>query len=81
MQREKSAREKQAEETKLRIRNSAFELFREKGYNNTSIEEILKRSNSSIGGFYLPHTKVMEQEVFKFIFTVVTGICKVKNVR
>lgn len=52
MQREKSAREKQAEETKLRIRNSAFELFREKGYNNTSIEEILKRSNSSIGGFY-----------------------------
>jgi AcrR family transcriptional regulator len=52
MQREKSAREKQAEETKLRIKDSAYELFREKGYNNTSIEEILKRSNSSIGGFY-----------------------------
>jgi|GEM_PF-475691 len=52
MQREKSDREKQAEETKLRIKNFSIELFKEKGYYNTSIEEIAKKADSSIGGFY-----------------------------
>jgi len=52
MQKEKSYREKQAEETKLRIKNCSIELFKEKGYYNTSIEDIAKKADASIGGFY-----------------------------
>ncbi|WP_406670902.1 TetR/AcrR family transcriptional regulator [Methanolobus sp. ZRKC4] len=39
-------------ELKDRIINSAHELFSEKGYDKTTVEDIIKRADSSKGGFY-----------------------------
>lgn len=37
---------------KDRIINSAYELFSEKGYNKTTVAEIIQKAGSSKGGFY-----------------------------
>lgn len=67
--RKKTAKELQSEETKLRIKNCAIQLFKEKGYNNTSINDIAEKADSSIGGFY-HHFKSKEDIVFYVIETL-----------
>ncbi|PIC77994.1 TetR family transcriptional regulator [Sporosarcina sp. P19] len=48
----KSARQIQAEQTKKRILETALELFRKKGFDNVTVDEIVKKSESSKGAFY-----------------------------
>lgn len=49
---EKKTREQQAEETRRRIYQTALKLFEKKGFNNVSVDEIVRKSNSSKGAFY-----------------------------
>ncbi|WP_085131549.1 TetR/AcrR family transcriptional regulator [Sporosarcina ureae] len=48
----KSTRQIQAEQTKKRILETALELFRKKGFDNVTVDEIVKKSESSKGAFY-----------------------------
>lgn len=59
-------RTQQATETKKRIINSAKELFVEKGYYNVTVEDIIKKANSSKGGFYT-HFKTKEELIINMI--------------
>ena len=43
---------KDARNTKGRIVDAAWELFYEQGYENTTIDEIVERSETSKGSFY-----------------------------
>jgi AcrR family transcriptional regulator len=52
MQKKSYKRQIQAQNTKERIKDCAIELFKEKGYYNTKVEEIAERAHLSIGGFY-----------------------------
>jgi len=47
-------------ELKTKIVNSAFDLFAEKGYEKTTVSEIIKMAGSSKGGFY-HHFKSKEE--------------------
>lgn len=49
---EKKTREQQAEETRMRIYQTALKLFEKKGFNNVSVDEIVRKSKSSKGAFY-----------------------------
>ncbi|MCQ2508806.1 MAG: TetR/AcrR family transcriptional regulator [Dorea sp.] len=40
------------DDTKKRIVEAAWKLFREKGYEKTTVNEIIKTANTSKGGFY-----------------------------
>lgn len=40
------------DDTKKKIIEAAWDLFREKGYEKTTVNEIIKRANTSKGGFY-----------------------------
>lgn len=48
----KGRRQLQAEQTKQRIFETALELFQKKGFDQVSVDEIVKKSNSSKGAFY-----------------------------
>jgi len=48
----KGNRQTQAAETKERIFNTALELFKKRGFNQVSVDEIVKKSKSSKGAFY-----------------------------
>ncbi|MGG0658516.1 TetR/AcrR family transcriptional regulator [Rummeliibacillus pycnus] len=48
----KKTREQQAEETKQRIYTTALKLFEKKGFNQVSVDEIVRISKSSKGAFY-----------------------------
>lgn len=45
-------RQKQALKTKQRLLKVALELFDEKGFQTTTVDEIIERANSSKGAFY-----------------------------
>ncbi|MFC7364181.1 MULTISPECIES: TetR/AcrR family transcriptional regulator [Bhargavaea] len=45
-------RQTQAEQTKQRLFDTALELFKKKGFDNVSVDEIVQKSNSSKGAFY-----------------------------
>ncbi|SIT72668.1 TetR/AcrR family transcriptional regulator [Edaphobacillus lindanitolerans] len=45
-------RQSQAEQTKQRLFETALELFKEKGFDQVSVDEIVQKSNSSKGAFY-----------------------------
>jgi TetR/AcrR family fatty acid metabolism transcriptional regulator len=47
-----SKRKRQSEKTKQLIYEHATNLFREKGYYNVSIQEIVKKAGVSVGAFY-----------------------------
>ena len=49
---EKRTREQQAAETRKRIYQTALKLFEKKGFNNVSVDEIVRKSKSSKGAFY-----------------------------
>jgi len=48
----KGIRQVQAEKTKQRIFKTALELFQKKGFDQVTVDEIVKKSNSSKGAFY-----------------------------
>lgn len=48
----KGNRQLQAEKTKQRIFKTALELFQKKGFDQVTVDEIVKKSNSSKGAFY-----------------------------
>lgn len=48
----KGKRQLQAEKTKQRIFQTAMELFRKKGFDQVTVDEIVEKSNSSKGAFY-----------------------------
>ncbi|WP_147534393.1 TetR/AcrR family transcriptional regulator [Bacillus marasmi] len=48
----KKTREQQAEETRKRIYQTALKLFETKGFNQVSVDEIVRKSKSSKGAFY-----------------------------
>lgn len=48
----KGKRQLKAEITKQRIFQTALELFQKKGFNQVTVDEIVKKSNSSKGAFY-----------------------------
>lgn len=50
--RKKNSRALQAEETKQRIFSAAHHLFREKGFDNVTVDEIAKACGFSVGAFY-----------------------------
>lgn len=50
----------QGMETKKRLIECARKLFREKGYNSVTVDDIVKEANSSKGGFYT-HFKTKEE--------------------
>ncbi len=45
-------RRKQGEETKKKLMETAIALFREKGFHNVTVDEIIEKADSSKGGFY-----------------------------
>lgn len=45
-------RQQQALKTKERLLKVALELFEEKGFQTTTVDEIIERANSSKGAFY-----------------------------
>jgi hypothetical protein len=59
-------RTQQANQTKKRIIDTAKELFVEKGYFNVTVEDIIKKANSSKGGFYT-HFKTKEELIINML--------------
>jgi len=59
-------RTQQGNETKKRIIDCAKKLFVEKGYNNVTVDEIIKKADSSKGGFYT-HFKTKEDLIFNMV--------------
>jgi TetR/AcrR family transcriptional regulator, fatty acid metabolism regulator protein len=65
MEAEKFARRrKQGEETKKRLMETATALFREKGFHNVTVDEIIEKADSSKGGFY-NHFSTKEELLFR----------------
>lgn len=56
----------QANQTKKRIIDSAKELFVENGYYNVTVDDIIKKANSSKGGFYT-HFKTKEELIINMV--------------
>lgn len=56
----------QGMETKKRLIECACKLFREKGYNDVTVEDIIKEADSSKGGFYT-HFKTKEELLFNMV--------------
>lgn len=56
----------QANQTKKRIIDTARELFVENGYYNVSVDDIVKKANSSKGGFYT-HFKTKEELIINMV--------------
>lgn len=59
-------RELRGIETKNRIIKCAHKLFKEKGFNNTTVDDIIKEANSSKGGFY-NHFKTKDELLFNMV--------------
>lgn len=59
-------RTQQANQTKKRIIDSARELFVERGYYNVTVDDIIKKANSSKGGFYT-HFKTKEELIINML--------------
>ena len=70
MPRTKEQFEKIREETRIKILNSALELFAKSGYSNTSISEIAKSANISKGLVYnyFESKEMLIEEVIKILF-------------
>lgn len=56
-------------ETKKRLIECARKLFKENGYNKTTVDDIIKEANSSKGGFYA-HFKSKEELLFSMVSLV-----------
>lgn len=61
-----SKRKLQGMETKRRLMNCAIALFREKGYHNVTVDEIIEKADSSKGGFYT-HFSSKEELLYNLV--------------
>ena len=63
----KTSRQEKAEESKRRIYDAAFDLIVEKGLEKTSITEICRKANCSVGAFYhyFPTKESIIEESFR----------------
>jgi TetR/AcrR family transcriptional regulator, fatty acid metabolism regulator protein len=61
-----SKRKLQGQETKRRLMNYAITLFREKGYHNVTVDEIIETAGSSKGGFYT-HFSSKEELLYNLV--------------
>jgi TetR/AcrR family transcriptional regulator, fatty acid metabolism regulator protein len=61
-----SKRKLQGIETKKRLMNCAISLFREKGYHNVTVDEIIEKAESSKGGFYT-HFNSKEELLYNLV--------------
>lgn len=59
-------RELQGIETKKKLIECARRLFNEKGFNRTTVDDIIKEADSSKGGFYT-HFKIKEELLFNMV--------------
>lgn len=55
-----TSRQLQAQKTKRRIYNAAVDLFGRQGFDNTTIEDISKKADVSVGAFYHYYTSKAE---------------------
>jgi len=64
-----TSRQLQAQKTKRRIYNAAVDLFGRHGFDNTTIEDISKKADVSVGAFYHYYTSKTEiySELYKKI--------------
>lgn len=64
-----TSRQLQAQKTKRRIYNAAVDLFSKQGFDNTTIEDISKKADVSVGAFYHYYTTKTEiySELYKKI--------------
>lgn len=65
-----SDRQKQANRSKHKIATTALSLFKKKGYHNVTIEEICKKADVSVGGFY--HYFSSKGAVFQVVMAEIT---------
>jgi TetR/AcrR family fatty acid metabolism transcriptional regulator len=70
-----SDRQKQANRSKQKIAKAALSLFQKKGYQNVTIEDICKKADISVGGFY--HHFRSKNAVFEIVMSEITE--KVNN--
>ena len=66
-----SDRQKQANRSKQKIAKAALSLFQKKGYHNVTIEDICKKADVSVGGFY--HHFSSKGAVFEIVMSEITG--------
>lgn len=65
--------QKQKQEKKQNLINSAYELFMKKGINKTSVDEIVAKANVAKGTFYLyfkDKSDVMQEIVYRISYSV-----------
>ncbi len=64
-----TSRQLQAQKTKRRIYNAAVDLFNKQGFDNTTIEDISRKADVSVGAFYHYYTSKAEiySELYKKI--------------
>lgn len=67
IKKKKTSRDKQAEETKQRIYETGIALFSDKGFDETSITEICRKADCSVGAFYhyFPSKDSILEETFR----------------
>lgn len=61
-----TSRQLQAQKTKRRIYNAAVDLFGKQGFDNTTIEDISKKADVSVGAFY--HYYSSKTEIYSELY-------------
>lgn len=61
-----TSRQLQAQKTKRRIYNAAVDLFSKQGFDNTTIEDISKKADVSVGAFY--HYYSSKTEIYSELY-------------
>lgn len=61
-----TSRQLQAQKTKRRIYNAAVELFSKQGFDNTTIEDISRKADVSVGAFY--HYYSSKTEIYSELY-------------
>lgn len=69
--------QKRSLENRARLKDAALALFGEKGYERTSIEEIARRANLAVGGFYL-HYRSKRQLLLALMDELLEGLSRLK---
>ena len=61
-----TSRQLQAQKTKRKIYNSAVDLFKKHGFDNTTIEDISKKAGVSVGAFY--HYYISKADIYSELY-------------
>lgn len=70
-------RQKRSVDNRARLKTTALALFGERGYERTSIEEIARRANLAVGGFYL-HYRSKRQLLLALMDDLLEGLNRLK---